>query len=316
MHNINSMMYFGAEPWHKLGKKVDHLQTSAEAIKAAGLDYTVEKQPVYVNRVDQGAFEAIPGSFATVRTDTKDVLGVVGSKYTVLQNKDAFSFFDAVVGVKEAMYETAGALGLGEKIWLLAKLPGYIRTMGDDITDKYLLLSNTHDGSGSVQVMFTPIRVVCQNTLNVATSAGINKQKIRHTFSLGTKVEEVRKNLGIINQQFTIFEEATKRLAMVQVTNEAIASFVKDAGLIPSEKDHSTRAQNIIDEVSRLFETGKGADLPGAKGTAWGLFNAVVEYVDYKRGGDNQEKRAESLLFGSGAIVKQKAFDAALILAK
>lgn len=310
-HNINSMFYHGEEPWHKLGKKVDHLLTSAEAIEAAGLNYTVDKQPVFLADGTE-----IKDQYATVRTDTKQPLGIVGSKYTVLQNKDAFSFFDAVVSVKEAMYETAGALGLGERIWLLAKLPGYIKTVGEDITEKYLLLTNTHDGSGSVQVMLTPIRVVCQNTLNIGMSRGSNKSKIRHTFNMGMKVEEVRKTLGLINQQFTILEEATQKLAMVDLTNEALESYIKKTGLIPNGEEMSTRAKNIMDEVSALFVNGKGADLPGAKGTAWGAFNAIVEYVDYKRGGEDMEKRTNSLLFGSGANIKQKAFDEALLLVK
>lgn len=308
--NIRSMTYTGETPWHKLGTKVDHLMTSAEAIEAAQLNYTVEKKELKtVEGID------VPGHFATVRTDTNEVLGVVGNKYTVLQNKAAFSFFDAVVSVKEAMFETAGALGIGERIWMLAKLPGYIRTVGDDITEKYLLLSNSHDGSGSVQVMFTPIRVVCQNTLNIAMAKGINKQRIRHTFNMGSRVEDVRRSLGIIHEQYNIFEKATQQLAATQIQREALAQFVKDSGLVPAEEKLSSRAKNIIDDVSRLFETGKGAELPGAKGTVWGAFNAVVEYVDYERGG-SKESRASSLLFGSGANVKQKAFDAALVLAK
>ena len=183
MHNINSMMYTGEKPWHQLGTEVPQAVNSAEAIKVAGLDYTVAKRKLKT----VGGIE-VPNHFATVRTDTNEVLGVVGNKYTILQNKGAFSFFDGIVGVKEAMYHTAGALGKGERIWLLAKLPDYIRTVGDDITEKYLLLSNTHDGTGSVQIMFTPIRVVCQNTLNVGISQGTNKVKLRHTMSIGKRL--------------------------------------------------------------------------------------------------------------------------------
>lgn len=312
MHNINSMFYHGEEPWHGLGKKVDHLLTSAEAIDAAGLNYQVQKMPIFLKDGTE-----IKDQYATVRMDNNAPLGVVGSKYTVLQNKDAFSFFDAVVSVKEAMYETAGALGVGERIWLLAKLPGYIKTVGDDITEKYLLLTNTHDGSGSVQVMLTPIRVVCQNTLNVGIQAGSHKSKIRHTFNMGMKVEEVRKTLGLIQQQFTIFEQATQKLAAVQLTTEAAeAYFKKSLAIVEQEDNRSTRAQNILEEVSNLFVNGKGATLPGAKDTAWGAFNAIVEYVDHSRGGENLEKRAQSLLFGSGANIKQKAFDEALALAQ
>ena len=134
-HNLNfkngkaAMFYNGETPWHSLGQRVDKALTAAEAIVAAQLDYSVEKHPLFL---EGGA--KIEGHFATVRTDTNDALGVVGSRYQVLQNKSAFSLFDSVVSVKDAIYETAGALGKGEKIWLLAKLPGYISRGGEKWT--------------------------------------------------------------------------------------------------------------------------------------------------------------------------------------
>lgn len=321
-HNLNivngkaSMFYNGVKPWHSLGTKVEGLLTSAEAIVAAGLDYTVEKIPVQY--IFNGEVKTNDSHFNTVRTDTGDALGVVGKRYEVLQNKGAFSLFDAIASTKDAIYETAGALGKGEKVWLLAKLPGYIRTVGDDVTEKYLLLSNSHDGSGSVQVMFSPIRVVCQNTLNVAIKQKLRSINLRHTANIGEKVKLAQEALGIMSQQFSIFEEASQKLASVQVTHKTLKEYVVSTGLVPTvldEKDQSSRARNIMEQVSNLFERGKGAELDGARGTLWGAFNAVAEYVDHYRG-PSLENRAQSLLYGSGANLKQEAFERALVLAK
>jgi phage/plasmid-like protein (TIGR03299 family) len=201
---------------------------------------------------------------------------------------------------------------------LLAKLPGYIRTVGDDVSEKYLLLSNSHDGSGSVEVMFTPIRVVCANTLNVAIKSKLRSIKIRHTANLGQKVADAQKALGIMSQQFTIFEEISQKLATVQVTHRTLKDYVVSTGLIPAvtdEKDQSSRARNIMEQVSNLFERGKGAELDGARGTLWGAFNAVSEYTDHYRG-PSLTNRTESLLYGSGANIKQTAFERALLLTK
>lgn len=314
-HNIDSMMYVGEKPWHGLGTKLEHVATAAEAIAAARLDWGVSKEPLYLKDGRE-----VPKSFATVREDNKAILGVVGDVYRPLQNKEAFSFFDAVVGSKEAIYHTAGALGDGSRVWILAKLPGHVRVVGDDVTEKFVLLTNTHDGTSAVQVMFTPIRVVCQNTLNVGMAQGTRKQKLRHTAALGLKVLDVQEGLGIVNQRFQAFEEAAQALTKVQLDGQGWRAFCRSVGIIPADeqKKMSRRAQNIIDEVTRFFEYGKGNTLPGVKGTAWAAFNAVTEYVDHARttrGGQSEvEARASSLLFGSGAILKQKAWDAAVSL--
>lgn len=319
MHNINTMMYTGEKPWHGLGKEVSSAVNSADAINAAGLNWKVGKHPL-VTTV-QGQFLTVPDKFAVVREDSRAVLGVVGDVYRPLQNADAFKFFDAVVGEKAAMYHTAGALGEGERIWMLAKLPGQIRTTSEDVTDKFLLLTNSHDGTSSVTVMFTPIRVVCQNTLNVALSdyKTSTRAKIKHTMALGSRVQDVRKQLGIMSGMFDTFEELSKTLVSRQLTHKEFEDLVKGAGLVTPEEDGtlSTRAYNIMSEVSRMFDRGRGNDLPGVKHTAWGAFNAIGEYVDYARAtrGEN-DSRTASLLFGSGAKIKQAAWDGALALVK
>jgi len=318
--NIDSMMYYGDTPWHGLGTKIENAATSAEAINAAGLNWEVKLEPVTYGNDHKVA----EGHNVVVRQDNGAALGVVGNVYHPLQNKDAFSFFDAVVGEKAAMYHTAGSLGIGEKVWILAKLPGYVRVVGDDITEKFLLLTNTHDGSGSVKVLFSPIRVVCQNTLNLAIreamSSGSKISKVKHSASMGLRVSRIQDDLGIISAKFGIFEQMAQRLATVQVTQTAFADYVKNIGMV--EKDlKTTRSQNIMDEVSALFEgRQKGGTMPGVKGTAWGAFNAVAEYVDFHRStrsgsGNNLDTRAQSILFGSGAALKQEAWDKALTLA-
>lgn len=306
--NVQTMMYTGETPWHGFGKHVENALTSADAIAAAGLDWKVNKSELFLSDGSK-----VPGSFANVRSDNGAVLGVVGSQYTVLQNKDAFSVADAIVGVKEAMYHTAGALGQGERVWMMLKVPGYIQIVGDDVTEKFLLLSNSHDGSGAVEILFTPIRVVCQNTLNQALSGTKNKFKIRHTINMGGRVEDARAALGFANKHFDIFETVAKKMSATKFTHDELKEYAQMSGVIPTEQKMSGRAKNILEELSDLFENGKGAKMLGVRGTVWGAYNSVAEYVDHKRGSD-QEKRSISLLYGSGSRIKQEAFDRALVL--
>jgi phage/plasmid-like protein (TIGR03299 family) len=321
--NIKSMFYTGAKPWHNLGKKLEKAATAEEAIVAAGLDWRVEKLPVFAQTA--GGLKEVKGQFAVTRTDTNTPLGIVGKRFTALQNKDAFRFFDAVVGVKEAIYHTAGALGEGERVWILAQLNGVVKTSHDDIIEKYLLLANGHDGSLTLQMLLTPIRVVCQNTLNQAINSSIVSAKLRHTKSIGMKVEEVREALGIVNQQFAIFEEAAQRLAKVKVNDKSFDEFIKGLGLAPAGErtEENAKSYDRQLEVANLLRdlrvTGKGADLVSARGTAWGAYNSVVEYVDHfsnpRVAAGKDQARAKSLLFGAGADLKGEAFEKALQLA-
>jgi phage/plasmid-like protein (TIGR03299 family) len=310
--NVQKMMYVGEKPWHEEGTKLDNVATSAEAIEAAELDWKVEKRKLFIQDSVNASPIEIPGKFATVRADNQVTLGIVGKVYTPLQNKQAFSFFDAIVGVKEAMYHTAGSLGVGERVWILAKLPGYIKVTEDDVVEKYLLLANSHDGSSAVEMLFTPVRVVCQNTLNLAISTTDKKISLRHTISIGSKIDAVRKQLGIIHYQYQIFGETAQKMVGVKMTQPQYAEYLEKIGLVALDEKGkmSTRSQNNFDTLVSLYEHGKGNDAKDVAGTVWAAMNAVVEYVDYVRGSD--ANRAKSILYGSGADIKQKAWDLAV----
>ena len=192
-----AMFYFGEAPWHKLGTKLENPATAAEAIIAAGLNYQVELVDLFTE-----AGTPVPRRKGVIRSDSRQVLGSVGTSYIPVQNEEAFQFLDALVADGGLRYHTAGALGNGERVWMLAKLPGHIRVNGtEDITDKFLLLHNSHDGSSPLRVHFTPIRVVCQNTLAIAERNGRGLGvSIMHKGDLETKVREAQKVLGLANK--------------------------------------------------------------------------------------------------------------------
>lgn len=312
-HNLNavrgraSMMYVGEVPWHKLGTKLEKPATAAEAIQAAGLDYRVDKTPLRTTY-----FEApIEGHFATVRTDTFEALGVVGARYVPVQNRDAFTLFDALVGEGEAIYHTAGVLGKGERIWLLAKLPDYIRVNDDDIVEKFLLLTNSHDGTAAIRVKLTPIRVLCENTLTLALSGAEQEVRIRHTANAGEKLKEAHKLLGLTNQLYAQLKCIFGRMSEKKVEAETLNKYVK--AVFPDLEDAtpSSRRTLVRDKVFELVESGKGAR--ATRGTLWGAYNAVTEFVDhYRQPSADPSTRLKSIWFGSGEKIKKQAFKVAL----
>ncbi len=310
-HNLNvangkvSMMYVGEVPWHELGTKLDSPATAAEAIAAAGLAFTVEKMLLKTRTLDL----PVEGHYAMVRTDTHDVLGVVGGGYVPIQNRDAFTMFDALVGEGEAIYHTAGALGKGERIWILAKLPEYIRVNGNDIVEKFLLLTNSHDGSGAVRAKLTPIRVVCQNTLAIALSGFEQEVRICHVGNAEEKLKKAHEILGLTNKLYAELDQVFNRLSDTKLTGTMLTDFVQSVfPLQPTTNTNGNgRGTHVHDKVLQLVEEGEGAEL--ARGTLWGAYNAVTEYVDHCRiANATDSMRLKSMWFGSGERIKKKAF--------
>jgi len=308
-HNLykNRMMYYGEKPWHSLGTKLNNPATSKEAIQASGLDYEVIQEPVKYNGKE------VEGKFFNINKETDDVLAIVGGRYEVVQNIRAFDFFDDVVGTKEAMYHTAGALGKGERIWLLAKLPSNILIKKDDVVEKYLCLTNSHDGTSALRVFFTPIRVICQNTLSVAIQKKSNCISIRHTENLGDRVKEARKILGLSLDFYNEVEFDFKAMADTRINGLDRNNLLETLLDINKNDDTavSTRKQNIMNQMINLSDNGKG-NAP-YRGSAWAIYNGIAEYVDhyatvsgYKT---DPTRRTQNILFGRGANMKERAFE-------
>ncbi len=323
------MAYAGETPWHGLGTAVDHPMTAAEAIELAGLDWEVESQPVFVLPSDgQGSPLMIPHKQALVRSDTHEVLQIFSDTYVPVQNKEAFTFFDGVVGAGEAIYETAGSLKGGRRIWILAKLPGDLDIGDGDLLEKYILLANSHDGTMRVTMKITPIRVVCKNTLEVAL--GGDMLKFRHTSNILNKMNDTREFLGLAEAHFELFMRNANRLAEKHFTEgnvRDIAAKVFDFEYennewrLPKQAPRKTAA---ADRVVQLWEgAGRGSEMSTARGTAWGAFNAFTEYFDHELGVAEAKvanpdatkvagQRMNISWFGVGQKMRQTAWDMAL----
>ncbi|MCX2680999.1 DUF932 domain-containing protein [Galbibacter sp. EGI 63066] len=315
--------------WHGLGQVVTDYPTSAEAIKQAGLNYEVIKSPLYtkgnsVNLADGEVTDGeipVPGQFATVRTDNNTVLGVVGKDYHVVQNADAFSFFDSIVEGDGILYETAGALGNGERIFITAKLPGYIRVgSGDDVTEKYLFLTTSHDGSGSITAAFTPIRIVCRNTLNAAMHRMNNVIRIKHTSNAKQRLEQAYKLMGISNKLSDELEEIFNHWTTVRVSDEQVKKLIQYA-LAPNKGTLDLLRKGAEDEVSTVFRNqcndafayamlNDSQQLETTRGTLFGAYNAVTGYFQNVRNYKSDEAKLQSVVLGGTAQQKaQNAFN-------
>lgn len=307
----HSMFSVNEIPWHGLGQIVDKALTSEEAIKAANLDFEVLKLQNYVRYKDKELIST--NSFSTVRADNSEVLGAVGKDYTVVQNTDAFVFFDAIVGEKAAIFETAGVLGVGEQVFITAKLPKTIVLDKIDQIDQYLLLSNSHDGSRSIEVLFTPIRVVCNNTLNAALSLAKNRIKIRHTASAHDRLKEAHKLLGIHTELYTEQEYYFNMLKDRVITPEEFKTYVCNVFLTPKElsslakaglkhigelEEISTRKVNIMEDVSNYFLNGIGQTYKTAEGTMWGAYNSITGYYQNSKEFSDLNKKMKSNFYG------------------
>ncbi len=313
-----AMMYTGEVPWHRLGQRLDNPPTASEAIIAAGLNYDVELVPLATaDGLD------VPCRKAVIRYDRQEVLGVVGNSYVPVQNNQAFGFLDAVVGEGQLRYHTAGALGKGERIWMLAKLPDQIRVKNsDDLVDKFLLLSNAHDGTAALRVLFTPIRVVCQNTLSMALRQGEGQGiSIRHEGNLPSKIKQAQEVLGFAHKFYDDAQAKIDHLAGHYPTQQQLKRFFETLFPDPEEGKNNTRAVNTRGELLRLFDEGIGHDDPAIKGTSWAALNAVTELLDHTRTGQTGEslntasRRLNSIWFGHAARLKAEAWSQAVQMA-
>ena len=316
--------------WHNLGQIISDYPTSAEAIKHAGLNYHVEKRPLFTYDTENNTGDPdtdiiipeieVPNFYATIRTDTEEVLGVVGNDYEVVQNVNAFDFFDAIVGGKDGiLYETAGALGKGKRIFITAKLPDYIRIGRDDLIEQYLFLTTSHDGYGSITAAFTPIRIVCQNTLNAALNNHSHSIKIRHTASAVDRLKQAHQLLGVTNLLANELEEVFNNWSKIRITDNAVKRLIQVA-MAPNKEvlqnlqngkldELSTNYNNMVSSVMEYALTNPTQQEVTTKGTLFGAYNAVTGYFQNVRNYKDDESKFKSIMYGTGLQRSQTAFD-------
>ena len=272
--NVESMFYVRETPWYGLGTRVQEAPSSSEALIKAGLDWNVVQEPIYTETE-----ELIEGYKANVRDSERKVLGVVTDRYKVIQNQEAFAFTDELLG-EGVRYETAGSLQGGKKVWLLAHMPHEYIISGERISP-YLLFSNTHDGSGAIKVALTPIRVVCQNTLNLALSQASRSWSMIHTGNIQNKLQEAKDTLFMAEKYMDNLGKEFETLRMQSMTDKQVMEFIET--LLPIE-DNATSQQKR--NMKRLQEDMKmryfdAPDLQDAGRNAYRFINAVSDFATH-----------------------------------
>lgn len=289
---VETMMYVGETPWHGLGNKIDHLCTSEEAIKAAGLNWDVIPKPIF----DEFGRE-IPGFKVNTRSSDGKHLGVVTNRYKVVQNSEAFAFTDALLG-EGVRYETAGSLCSGKRVWLLARMEN--TNLCEENIDPYLVFSNCHDGTGAIRVAITPVRTVCMNTLNLALSQASRHWSCAHKGDIQGKLDEARYTLESADRYMKALEEEFGELKLKKVTEDQVrrmtdellkaefADLVKKATVdakVVSFQDYA-RQQKFEEKLNRkkndiLNIYFDKPDLKGTEHTAFRFINAVSDYATH-----------------------------------
>jgi len=302
-------------PWHGLGTIIEGTATSQEAIQLAKLDWQVRSAPMFAE-VDAGIGynTEITTHVANIRTDTNAVVGIVSPKYQLFQNNEAFDFMDELVADGKIEFHTAGALRGGSRVWMLASLPRELFASEGDSIKPYVLLTNSHDGSGSLRITPTTVRVVCQNTLSLALRKQTKAEgiSIRHTGSMMTRLNEARVALGLVNEKLDQFEIELQKMVATELTSIEAQQFFES--LIPdstSEKAATKKREQWTENMNAPQNN------VGNFHTVWSAYNAVSQQVDHQANyrGQNfskQESRFSSTLLEGGNNMKLKAFETAL----
>ena len=321
----------GERAWHGLGIEIPEGLNVTEGFDAIGLGWSTELIEVFGRRPagnEDGTTQeiAIPDFRAHIRSDTGNVLGIVSNDYRPIQNKTLAEFADALVGQDKAMrLETGGSLRNGRRVWALCKLPSDTVIKGEDVTRDYLLLTNANDGTGGCQGFFTPIRVVCANTMGMALSAnGRSGFNFSHTGDITQKIELARQALGIVVQQQRMFGQKMRVLAQCKLDARKLGRYFDDVysltwgsveNATPADKKHR---ENIISTFKANMDIPRNT-VKATAGTLWQAFNAVTFYHDHQRGRlkdvASSDARVHSNLFGTSAHAKGIAARAAFLMA-
>lgn len=316
----NDIAYVGATPWHGLGSSLPKNQPIEIWQRAAGMDFKIEQTDVLFNAANENGnmLNLRSNKDATVlyRSDNYEPLSVVSKRYKVVQPHDVLGFYRDLVSVSGFELETAGVLKGGKKLWALARTGDEMMLSGSDTVKSYLLLATSCDGSLATTAQFTSIRVVCNNTLQMAVGDNLGAIRVPHS-TLFDPVA-VKQSLGLGVTAWDEFSRSIKAMSQRPVNKfEAMNYLVNVLGdpTVPLNEQAKVNQKAIQTVYSLYAGDGKGSAMPSAAGTAWGLLNGVTEYVDTHRRARNQDYRLDSAWFGQGAQIKQKGFEAAVALA-
>ena len=272
--NVETMFYTREKPWHGLGTMVAEAPNSKDALRIAGLNWKVLQEPVYTENE-----ELIQGYKANVRDTDRKVLGVVTDRYKVIQNEEAFAFTDTLLG-EGVRYETAGSLQEGRRVWMLARLPREFIIGGERISP-YMVFSNTHDGSGAVKTALTPIRVVCNNTLNLALRTAKRSWSMIHTGDISGKIEEAKNTLLLADGYMTALGQEFENLRKIKLSEKQVLDYIKI--LLPMEENYSLLQKRGVEKLRadmkmRYFDA---PDLKDVGNNGYRFVNAVSDFATH-----------------------------------
>ncbi len=271
-HEVETMFSYRETPWHGLGNVLHgEPPTAAEAIVAGGLDWEVEMREIFRKR--NGVIETIENRFELTRVSDGTPFAILSGQYKPFQNRDAFSFMDALVENGDARYETAGSLKGGRVVFITMETPDYITLPGEDKIKTYLLLRTTHDGTGRIQVYVVTVRVVCWNTLTWGIAGARHKWGVTHTADVSTKVKQAQDALGFTIDYDEAFRREAEALMAVRVTDDQLVKLLK------SEIEDRPQRFELIDKI--VFNVNSSPTVENFRGNAWGAFNGVTELLEH-----------------------------------
>ena len=300
--NVETMFYVREKPWHGLGVRVEKALNSAQALELSGQNFDVLRLPIY----DKDG-EVIEGYWANVRSSDMKILGIVGNRYTIVQNKDAYAFTDSLIG-EGVEYDTCGVLHEGKRIWLLAKMPE--RYIVGDKFEPYLCFTNTHDGTGAVRACMTPIRVVCQNTLSLALSGAKRTWSTPHRGDVMARLDEARETLRLADEYMNVLAMEADRLATEKLSKDDAVK-VLDKMLPLDENATERKKKTVQDTKDGIMVCMLHPDLANFLYTKWGFLNAVSDYVGHAAPVRNNaryaENRFENIIDGQNLLTRAMA---------
>ena len=272
--NVETMFYVREKPWHGLGTEVQEAPMSIDALILAGLDWTVEQKNVYTQ---DGSL--IPGYKVNLRSTDNAALGIVSDRYKVVQNEDAFQFTDDLLGAG-VTYETAGALQGGRKVWMLARMPHRYIIAGDEIAP-YLVVMNSHDGSSGIKVAMTPIRVVCQNTLNLALNSAKRIWTTKHTENVMFRVHEAEETLGLAEKYMGELGRGIDALSRIKLTDKKVVDFMQEFFPTTADLPDVQRKNNLrlMEDMKRRY--WDAPDLYNMDKSGYRFINAVSDFATH-----------------------------------